>query len=255
LIELESQLASARFLTGDKIGALAVHDRALELFPSNAEARYGRAALLLDFKGDDLDALKSAKADLDKFLEDYPTSMHAKQARAFLSRVNDALAAGGITKLAALPPKKKANPRDDLPVDHPAVQDRPPPLSPEVMEALRKVQVTDEMTQGFDTTIAAAEDALAAGKFQEALDNYKQVMPFEPENPRVRAGMAWSLVKLGRQPMADNIWNVALGDPAAIDALGDALAKKGDAAQAKALWTKLKESVPAYAPKLEAKIK
>jgi thioredoxin-like negative regulator of GroEL len=123
------------------------------------------------------------------------------------------------------------------------------------MEALKKIDVTPDMVQGFESTIAAAEDQLAAGKFQDALNSYKQVMPFQPENGRVRAGMAWSLVKLGRQPMADNVWNVAAGDPAAIDALGDSLAKKGDVAGAKGVWAKLKDTVPAYAPKLEAKLK
>ena len=256
LIEVESQLASAMFLAGNKAGALKVHDRALELFPSNAEARYGRAAILLDTRGDDLDALKAAKADLDKLLEDYPTSMHARQAKQFQSRINEAIAAGGISKLAALPPKRKVDPMEGLPTDHPRVSDeRPPPLTPEVIDALKKINVTPDMVEGFDGTIAAAEDQLAAGKFQDALNSYKQVMPFQPENGRVRAGMAWSLVKLGRQPMADNIWGVASQDPAAIDALGDALAKKGNAADAKALWTKLKDTVPAYAPKLEAKLK
>jgi tetratricopeptide (TPR) repeat protein len=256
LIEVEAQLASAKFLTGDKAGALKVHDRALELFPSNAEARYGRAAILLDTRGDDLEALKAAKADLDKFLEDYPTSTHARQAKQFQSRVNEAIAAGGITRLAAQPPKKRVDPMEGLPTDHPRVtNERPPPLTPEVMEALKKIDVSPEMVEGFDATISAAEDQLAAGKYQDALNSYKQVMPFQPENGRVRAGMAWSLVKLGRQPMADNIWGVAAGDPAAIDALGDALAKKGNAADAKGVWTKLKDTVPAYAPKLEAKLK
>lgn len=262
LIEIEGQLASARFLTGDKAGALKVHDRALELFPSNAEARYGRAAVLLDAKGDDLEALKAAKADLDQFLLDYPTSMHARQAKAFLSRVNDAIAAGGISKLAALPPKKREEPANPhLGADHPPVQpgqpgsDRPPALTPEVMDALRKVEVTDDMKKGFEGTLDRAEAALAGGRFQEALDNYKQVMPFQPENGRVRAGMAWTLVKLGRQPMADNVWGVAAQDPASIDALGDALHKLGDKEGAKGVWTKLKDTVPAYAGKVDAKLK
>jgi hypothetical protein len=53
---------------------------------------------------------------------------------------------------------------------------------------------------------------------------------------------------MNRQPMADRVWQVAVNaDPAAVDKLGDALKAKGDAAGAKALWTKLAQTAPAYA--------
>jgi len=54
-------------------------------------------------------------------------------------------------------------------------------------------------------------------------------------------------VGLKRQPMADNIWRVAVtSDPAAVDALGDRLAAKGNQAGAKALWNKLLATAPDY---------
>ena len=60
--------------------------------------------------------------------------------------------------------------------------------------------------------------------------------------------MAWALVGLQRQPMADQVWSVAVGaDPGAVEKLGDALAGKGDKSGAKALWKKLAETAPAYA--------
>jgi len=65
--------------------------------------------------------------------------------------------------------------------------------------------------------------------------------------------MAWSLVRL-QKPMAQNVWQVALQDPAAIDALGDTLKTKGDAAGAKLLWQRLKDTAPAYASKVEGKL-
>jgi hypothetical protein len=55
--------------------------------------------------------------------------------------------------------------------------------------------------------------------------------------------------------MADNIWRVALQDPAAIDALGDTLKAKGDADGAKQLWLKLKDTAPAYASRLDGKLR
>jgi len=54
---------------------------------------------------------------------------------------------------------------------------------------MQGVQITDEMQKGFEASIAVAEDQLAKGQFQEALNNYKTVMPFQPDG-RVRAGMA-----------------------------------------------------------------
>jgi hypothetical protein len=68
--------------------------------------------------------------------------------------------------------------------------------------------------------------------------------------------MAWSLVGLNRQPMADRIWTVAVSaDAGAVDRLGDVLASKGNRDGAKALWTKLAQSSPAYAEKLQSKLK
>jgi cytochrome c-type biogenesis protein CcmH/NrfG len=79
-------------------------------------------------------------------------------------------------------------------------------------------------------------------------------MPYQPDNARLRAGMAWTMIRLNRQPMADNVWNVAAQNPDAISALGDALKSKGDAEGAKAVWQRLKDTVPTYAPKLEGKL-
>lgn len=75
---------------------------------------------------------------------------------------------------------------------------------------------------------------------------------YQPSNPRLRAGMAWTLVRLGK-PMADTVWRAAIENPDAVDALGDRLKAQGDADGAKALWTRLAETVPGYAPRLEGK--
>jgi TolA-binding protein len=54
--------------------------------------------------------------------------------------------------------------------------------------------------------------------------------------------------------MADNVWNVAAQTPDAIVELGDSLKAKGDEEGARAVWTRLKETVPSYASKLEGKL-
>ncbi|MFL5350872.1 MAG: tetratricopeptide repeat protein, partial [Hyalangium sp.] len=99
------------------------------------------------------------------------------------------------------------------------------------------------------------EDDLAKGKYDEALGVYRRVVPFQPENGRAKAGMAWALVGLGK-PMADRVWGVAVSsDAAAVEKLGDTLMAKGDAKGAKALWAKLLATVPDYPNKssLQAK--
>lgn len=241
LMEVEVQLGHARFLTGDVPGALKVHERSLELFENNAESRYARGAILLDTRGDDLQGLAEAKKELERFLKEAPHSGHAKQAQAFVKRIEQAIAAGGVSKLS---PKIAAGPR---PVG------LPPQLSDEQIAAAQNVEKSAETMAYAQKLIDDAEEHLARGRFQEALDNYKQVMPLNIITGRVKAGMAWSLVKLGK-PTAQNVWNVASGDPAAIDTLGDTLKSKGDAEGAKAVWTRLSQSVPDYGPKLKNKL-
>lgn len=257
LIELEAELGAAKFLNHDPLGALAVYDRALTLFESNPEARYGRGALLLDSKGDDVAALKAAKADFDRFLADYPTSPRAKQAKAFLGRIDAAIAAGGVSKVKPVAKAPKVDPHAEMRAQQAQAQGQggqPPVLTQEMIDAVKNVERTPELAQGFNKLVDEAEEHLAKGRFQDALDNYKRVVPFEPENARAKAGMAWAMVKLNKQPMADNVWRVAGQSPEAIDALGDMLKAKGDADQAKAVWQKLADTVPPYASKLSGKL-
>jgi tetratricopeptide (TPR) repeat protein len=122
-----------------------------------------------------------------------------------------------------------------------------------MIDAVQNTPRTPEMDQGFAQLVEAAEGDLAKGAYQDALDKYKRVVPFQPTNGRAKAGMAWSMVRLNKQPMADNVWNVAAQDPAAIDALGDTLKAKGDADGAKQVWQRLAQTVPSYAAKLSGK--
>ena len=115
------------------------------------------------------------------------------------------------------------------------------------MDAVRNTERTPELAQGLQKLVEEGEADLAHGKFQEALDAYKRVVPFQPDNGRAKAGMAWALVGLGK-PMADRVWGVAVGaDPSAVDHLGDSLKALGDANGAKSLWQKLAQSSPDYA--------
>lgn len=261
LAEAERTLGHAKFMAGDSAGAQQVYERTLATFEST-EAHYAHAALLVDAKGDDVKALQAAKAELEKVLKDAPTSNVAPQAKRLVGRADAALKAGGMTRLIAAtpppaPPKLPAPQAMAPPFAQapPAQrQDAPPNISKETMEAFQNAPRTAELEAGLQKLVDDAEDKLAKGQFQDALNDYRGVMPYQPDNPRVRAGMAWTLIRLNKQPMAERVWGVATGTPDAISELGDRLKAKGDAEGAKALWQKLVESVPSYAPKLQGKL-
>jgi tetratricopeptide (TPR) repeat protein len=242
LMEVDVMYANTQFLLGDAVGAIATFSRALDTFETNTDARYGRAAATLDAQGDDLAALARAKADFEKFLAEVPTSPRAANAKRLLTRTEAALSAGGLSKatitaqqVAAVSPQQ---------VEQPRRPGMPPQLTPEMIEAFQNAPRTPEMAENFKKLVSDAEEHLARGRFQDALDAYKQVMPYQPENARLRAGMAWTMIKLNRQPMADNVWRVASQTPEAIVELGDALKAKGDVEGAKAVWTRLRDTVP-----------
>ncbi len=232
----------AKFLKRDFAAARASYEAVLATFDDVPEARYARAALTIDESPDDVKALSLAQADFERFLSEAPNSPSAKNARALLERTKAGIAAQGLSRLA--PEPIAAAP----PVGPPGM----PVLDQATIAAFQNAPRTDEGEARFAKLIEDAEQALATGQYQQALDGFKQVMPYQPENTRLRAGMAWSLVKLGK-PMADNVWRVAAQAPEAVDQLGDRLKAKGDAEGAKALWTRLAETAPGYAPKLEGK--
>jgi len=252
LMEVEVLLGHALFLGKDVPGAIAVYSRSLDTFPANVEARYARGALTLDAFGDDVAALGRAKADLEKVLADAPTSPRAPTAKRLLERTNSAIAAGGLSKAPVTAEQIAA--AQPAPPSQPPGAGRPPVLTQEMMEAFQNTPRTAEMEDNFKKLISEAEEHLAHQRFQDALNSYKGVMPYQPDNPRVRAGLAWTMIKLNRQPMATNVWNVATTTPEAIDQLGETLKAKGDAAGAREVWQRLKDSVPSYASKLEGKL-
>jgi hypothetical protein len=231
-LEVEELRANALFLTGDSAGALAGYERALAVSSDRAASLYGRASVLIDGHPDDVKSLRQAKDDLTRFLAVEPAGEKATYARKLLARTQEAISAGGMAKVS--PPS--------------AANQQPQPLTPEVMESIKNTERTPELQAGLAKLVEEGEEHLARARYQDALDAYKRVVPFQPDNGRAKAGMAWALVGLQRQPMADRVWSVAVSaDPAAVEKLGDVLAGKGDKTGAKALWKKLAETAPAYA--------
>jgi len=250
VLEVEELRANALFLNGDSAGALAGYERALAISSDRANSLYGRALLLFDTRGEDVKALHQAQRDLTRFLELEPSGPKSGYVRKLLHRTEEGISAGGLTKLAQKrdAERKTAPTRVASRPPAPAANQQPPPLSPEVVESIKNTERTPELQEGLAKLVEEGETHLSRGRYQEALDAYKRVVPFQPENGRAKAGMAWALVGLQKQPMADRVWSVAVGsDPAAVEKLGDALAGKGDKAGAKALWKKLAETAPTYA--------
>jgi len=212
-----------------------------------------------------------AKKELLTSAELSAGTSQAASAKALAERIDKVIAAGGATKFAGQQQKVRAEARPAVAAAAPMASppmaqvpmaggspmqppptasgpNTPPQLSKETMEAFQKTEITPEMQANFARLIEDGEAKLVANKYQDALDNYRQVMPYQPNNPRLRAGMAWALVGLQRQPMADNVWKVAVtSDPAAVDALGDRLSRAGNKESARALWTKLQATAPDYA--------
>jgi tetratricopeptide (TPR) repeat protein len=284
VLEVESMRGNALFLSGDVDGALKTYERVLEVEPKQGDALFGRSALLYEAKGEDIKALQSAHEGFEAFVAAYPDSNRTPLARKLGRMTDEAVKAGGMKKwqasraedrriratkldLTAAPPMMARGPMaggGGRPMgggsaggpmagggDGPSA----PMLSQETMQAMQNVEHTPEMEAQLTKTVEQGEELLAKGRYDEALQAYRQVMPLRPDG-RVKAGLAWTLVGLGK-PTADRVWGVAVGsDPAAVDQLGETLKAKGDVKGAKALWSKLAASAPDYAAQssLQAKL-
>ncbi|MFN0060957.1 MAG: tetratricopeptide repeat protein [Myxococcaceae bacterium] len=206
-------LAHALFLSGRTAEATRVHDKRLLRNPDDAESLYARAAIGIE--GGTPGEIARARIDLQRLLKKQPDAARAESARRLLAHLDN----------PAQPPKSA-----------------PPALSAETMAAFQNVERTPELQAQWAAAIAQGEAALTRGECQSALDQYKQVMPYLPEDGRVRAGMAWALVCLKKEPMASRVWDVAVGsDPGSLSRLASAMEKGGNAKDAAALRARLKQ--------------
>jgi tetratricopeptide (TPR) repeat protein len=275
VLQVEVLRGHALYLSGDREGALVVYGRVLEVAPTEPEALFARSALLYELKGEDVKALRAAHEGFEAFLAAHPGSPREGLAQQLSKFAEDTAKAGGrqrwklareeerrlrLSQPAAQAPMGGMGPMAGHPgpmAGHPGAggQDAPPQLTQEMVDAIQNTERTPELEAGLARLVEEGEEHLARGRYDEALGVYRRVVPFQPDNGRAKAGMAWALVGLGR-PMADRIWGVAVSsDAAAVERLGDTLLEKGDAQGAKALWGKLLASAPDYPNKaaLQAK--
>ena len=231
LLEVQTLAGHVHHLEGRPAEALAAYAAVLDVADAHEEALFGEGVLLLETKGDDAKALEQARSDFERYVQRHPDSPRVERARALGARALAAKKAGGLSKLsesrlAAAVPKP-------APV-------APPPLSAEQVAAFQQVERTPELMADLAAKVEQAEAHLAAGRFEEALALYKAVMPFSAQDGRVQAGMAWALVGLDRQPMADRVFGVAVSTSReSVQKLAETLRGKGDAAGAARLEARL----------------
>ncbi|RKH62384.1 hypothetical protein D7X96_29795 [Corallococcus interemptor] len=256
-LDVDVLRGNALYLGGDSVSALKAYARVLEVEPRHEEALYAHSSLLFEMKGEDLQALKTAREGFDALVTSHPGSQRAAMARELSVRIEETVKAGGRKKWLASRAEDRKVRLSQSPAQAAAMPpDAPRPLTPEMVDAVKNTERTPELEAGLTRLVEEGEEHLARGRFQEALANYTRVVPFQPENGRAKAGMAWALVGLGR-PMGARVWSVALqSDAGAVEKLGDTLLAKGDAKGAKALWEKLAQDVPNYPNKaaLQAKL-
>lgn len=256
-LDVDTLRGNALYLGGDTANALKAYARVLEVEPRHEEALYAHSALLFETQGEDLQALGAARQGFDALATAYPQSQRAPMARELSVRIAEISKAGGRKKwLATRAADRKVRLSQSTAQAAAMPPDAPRPLSPEMVDAVKNTERTPELEAGLTKLVEEGEEHLARGRYQEALANYTRVVPFQPENGRAKAGMAWALVGLGR-PMGARVWSVALeSDAGAVEKLGDTLLAKGDAKGAKALWEKLAQDVPNYPNKaaLQAKL-
>jgi tetratricopeptide (TPR) repeat protein len=274
LLEIEVLHGQALYLTGDKAGALMVFERVLDVAPSNAEALFSRSALLYETKGEDVKALRAAHEGFEAYVAAHPDAPRVALAQQLSQFAEETAKAGGREKWKKQREEERrirlSQPKPSAPMAGagPMVgtgpvagnagaqgQGGPPALTQEMVDAIQNTERTPELEAGLAKLVEEAEEYLARGLWDNALGHYRRVVPFQPENGRAKAGMAWALMGKG-SPMADRVWSVAVSsDAAAVEKLGDTLLAKGDAKGAKAVWAKLLESAPNYPNKaaLQAK--
>ncbi|MEN9798678.1 MAG: hypothetical protein RL653_2374 [Pseudomonadota bacterium] len=228
VLEVHALLGHGHHLAGRTDAALGAYAAVLEVADAYEEALFGEAVLLLEHHGDDAALLERARSDFERYVQRYPASPRADRARVLMARAQAAKNAGGLSKLVQA--RAEASPA-------PA---SPPPLSAEQVAAFQAVPRTPELEADLAKKTDEAEGHLAAGRFQQALDLYKAVMPYSAQDGRVQAGMAWALLGLDKQPMADRVFGVAVsGSRGAVEKLVETLRAKGDAAGAAKLQAKL----------------
>lgn len=227
---LHARRGNSWYLVGNPEKAKEDHAAALALDGNHPEALFFLGALTFELARGDAAELEKGRGYWQKLLEVAPDHARAELVKQTLPRVHELFGARP-NPMAGHPPVAG----NDAPPQGPA------PLAPGVAEAMAKVERTPELEANLDKLLADGDKLLTEGKWQQALDTFKQVMPLRPDG-RVALGMGVALRELGK-PMAERIIQQAAvmpgGDkPRARFELAK-LYEKTDTAQARTIYGEL----------------
>ncbi len=257
--EALARRGTAFLLMGQVDDAMGQYEQALSHDPDQVEALYRLAAVLFDVYGNDVSKLKRTQELWGRFLKLAPNDRRAFSVRGRLKQVDEAIAKGGVSKAAPLPeelletpplasvPAESAPPMASAaPPPMASAAEGPGPISADMMEAIANTPRGPEFDQGLAKSLDDGETHLVKSEYQEAVQSFRSVLPYQPNNPRARAGMAAAMIGLGR-PMADRIFAAALEqDPKSIDTLATKLRAGGNDKEARELWQRLLQQAPGF---------
>lgn len=204
---LHARRGNSWYLIGNPRKAKEDHDAALGVDPNHAEALFFSGALLLEQARGDEKMLEEGQAYWKRLLEIAPDHSRAELVRRTLPRVRELfgrppMAAGAMP--AGHPPAAGGMPPGHPPADGgTATAAALPAVSAEMQQAMAAVERTPELEAQLDAKIVEGEKLLAEGKWQEALDAFRSVMPLRPSGP-VALGLGIALRELGR-PTAEMV--------------------------------------------------
>lgn len=233
LANTHARRGNSWYLVGNADKARTDHTIALALDPVNPEALFFSGALALENAHGDPAKLAVGKAFWEKLLKVAPDHPRAQIVKETLPRVDQLFgpnAGHGGMDMAGHPPIEG---QDAAPGGAAA-----PQLPAGMAEAMSNVQHTPEMEARLDKTTADGEALLQQGRYQEALDTFKQVMPLRPSG-KIALDLGIALRELGK-PTAERVLTQATrmpgGDPTRAKYELAIYYEKHDPAQAKALY-------------------
>jgi tetratricopeptide (TPR) repeat protein len=236
LSQLHAREGNAWYLAGNGDKAREEHEKALSLDPDQPEALFFRGAHILETAHGDPEKLALGRAQWEHLLKVAPDHPRAQIVRETMPRIEELFGAHEAPPMAGHPSTgghpQVAGDSDTAPAAAPA------PLAPGMAEAFQNTPMTPELEKQLAQSTTDAEAALAKGQWQDALDLFKRVMPYQPSG-RVATGMGVALRELGK-PTAERVLTMAASMPG--DQQGRAkyelgvFYEKSDRARAKSLF-------------------
>jgi len=182
-----SRYGNAWYLSGNPEKAAEQHALALSLHADQPESLFFRGARLLEASGGDPARLAEGRAVWERLLKVAPEHPRAGVVRESLPRLEQLF----------------GRPKEQAVAAASAAPQGPGALPAGLAESMAKVEITPEMARQLDERLAAGDRLLTEGRWQEALDTFKGVMPLRPD-ARVALGMGVALRELGK-PTAERV--------------------------------------------------